>query len=195
MLGPGSITYGTVTYGTVTYGTVVTACELWPPNKYGGIPIKQVLPDNGSLGKIGREQLAGDLPVWQASLVNPDFAGYARSCGATGICVGHAPTSMTVGGNLFSLTGRHCCTCTATHVGVTAGLIIGPSALVWVQPDETIRALSVLRLSFLLFLAGFEVDVRRSRGHTGRQALVGLIGSLMLACAWHPAPVGCAAGY
>jgi hypothetical protein len=127
-------------------------------------------------------------------LVNPDFAGCARSCGATGICIGHAPTSMTVCGNLFSMTGRHCCTCTATRVGVTASLIIGPSALAWVQPDETIRALSVLGLSFLLFLADFEVDVGRSRGHTDRQALVALIGSLVLAWAWHSAPVGCAAG-
>jgi thiamine pyrophosphate-dependent acetolactate synthase large subunit-like protein len=55
-----------------------------------GVPIKQVLPDNGSLGKISREQLAGDLPVWQTSLVNSDFADFARSCGATGIWVGPA---------------------------------------------------------------------------------------------------------
>jgi thiamine pyrophosphate-dependent acetolactate synthase large subunit-like protein/nitrite reductase/ring-hydroxylating ferredoxin subunit len=50
-----------------------------------GIPIKHVLLDNRSLGKISKEQLAGDLPVWNTSLVNPDFAEYARSCGAVGL--------------------------------------------------------------------------------------------------------------
>jgi pyruvate oxidase len=60
--------------------------ELTTAVKYG-IPVKHVLLDNGALGKISKEQLAGDLPVWQTSLVNPDFAGYARLCGATGIPV------------------------------------------------------------------------------------------------------------
>ena len=66
-------------------------------------------------------------------------------------------------------------------VEIVAGVVIGPSVLAWVRPDEAIRTLSVLGLSFLLFLAGFEVDVRRFRGRTGRQVLVALIGSLVLA--------------
>jgi thiamine pyrophosphate-dependent acetolactate synthase large subunit-like protein len=49
-----------------------------------------VLLDNGVLGKISKEQLAGQFPVWQTSLVNPDFAEYARLCGATGIPVHRA---------------------------------------------------------------------------------------------------------
>jgi thiamine pyrophosphate-dependent acetolactate synthase large subunit-like protein len=49
------------------------------------IPIKHVLLDNRSLGKITKEQLAEQRPAWQTSLVNPDFAEYARLCGATGI--------------------------------------------------------------------------------------------------------------
>ncbi len=49
------------------------------------IPIKHVLLDNRSLGKIAKEQLAEQRPLWQTSLVNPDFADYARLCGATGI--------------------------------------------------------------------------------------------------------------
>jgi len=57
-------------------------------------------------------------------------------------------------------------------VEIVAGVVIGPTVLAWVQADETIRALSVLGLSFLLFLAGFEVDVRRFRGHAGRGVLV-----------------------
>jgi thiamine pyrophosphate-dependent acetolactate synthase large subunit-like protein len=60
--------------------------ELTTAVKYG-IPIKHVLLDNGSLGKISKEQLAGSYPVWQTSLVNPDFADYARACGAVGISV------------------------------------------------------------------------------------------------------------
>lgn len=60
--------------------------ELTTAVKYG-IPIKHVLLDNGTLGKISKEQLAGQYAVWQTSLVNPDFAAYANLCGATGIPV------------------------------------------------------------------------------------------------------------
>jgi Kef-type K+ transport system membrane component KefB len=66
---------------------------------------------------------------------------------------------------------------------IVAGVVIGPSVLAWVRPDETIRALSVLGLSFLLFLAGFEVDIRRFRGRTGRQVLLALTCSIALASA------------
>jgi len=62
------------------------ATELTTAVKYG-IPIKHVLLDNHALGKISKEQLAGDYPVWHTSLHNPDWAGYARLCGATGIRV------------------------------------------------------------------------------------------------------------
>jgi pyruvate oxidase len=62
------------------------ATELTTAVKYG-IPIKHVLLDNHSLGKISKEQLAGDYPVWHTSLHNPDWAAYARLCGATGIKV------------------------------------------------------------------------------------------------------------
>jgi pyruvate oxidase len=58
--------------------------EVTTAVKYG-IPIKHVLLDNGSLGKISKEPLAGQLPVWQTSLANPDFAEFARFCGATGL--------------------------------------------------------------------------------------------------------------
>jgi len=46
-----------------------------------------VLLDNGELGKISKEQRAGSFDVWQTALVNPDFAEFARSCGALGITV------------------------------------------------------------------------------------------------------------
>ncbi|RNM13270.1 thiamine pyrophosphate-binding protein [Nocardioides pocheonensis] len=51
------------------------------------IPIKHVLLDNHGLGKIAKEQVAGDFPVWHTSLHNPDWAAYADLCGATGIKV------------------------------------------------------------------------------------------------------------
>ena len=60
------------------------AAELTTAVKYG-IPVKHVLFDNHSLGKIGKEQLAAGFPVWHTSLHNPDWAAYARLCGATGI--------------------------------------------------------------------------------------------------------------
>ena len=71
----------------------VFCCAIWGGNsvavKYA-IPVKHVLLDNGVLGKISKEQRAGSYPVWQTSLVNPDFAEYARLCGAVGIPVHHA---------------------------------------------------------------------------------------------------------
>ncbi len=60
------------------------AMEITTAVKYG-MPIKHVLLDNHGLGKISKEQLAGDFPVWQTSLVNPDWAEFARLCGATGL--------------------------------------------------------------------------------------------------------------
>jgi len=60
------------------------AAELTTAVKYG-IAVKHVLLDNHSLGKIRKEQLAADFPVWHTSLHNPDWAAYARLCGAAGI--------------------------------------------------------------------------------------------------------------
>ena len=62
------------------------ATELTTAVKYG-IPIKHVLLNNNALGKISKEQLAADYPVWHTSLQNPDWAAYAELCGATGIRV------------------------------------------------------------------------------------------------------------
>jgi thiamine pyrophosphate-dependent acetolactate synthase large subunit-like protein/nitrite reductase/ring-hydroxylating ferredoxin subunit len=62
------------------------AMELTTAVKYR-IPVKHVLLNNNALGKIAKEQRAEDFPVWHTSLVNPDWAAYARLCGATGIRV------------------------------------------------------------------------------------------------------------
>jgi pyruvate oxidase len=62
------------------------ATELTTAVKYG-IPVRHVLLNNNALGKISKEQLAADYPVWHTSLHNPDWAEYAELCGATGIKV------------------------------------------------------------------------------------------------------------
>jgi thiamine pyrophosphate-dependent acetolactate synthase large subunit-like protein/nitrite reductase/ring-hydroxylating ferredoxin subunit/CDGSH-type Zn-finger protein len=49
--------------------------------------ITHVLLNNNELGKISKEQRAGQWPVWQTDLVNPDFAAYARNCGGLGVRV------------------------------------------------------------------------------------------------------------
>jgi pyruvate oxidase len=49
--------------------------------------ITHVLLNNGQLGKISKEQRAGDWEVWQTSLHNPDFSKYAEICGALGVRV------------------------------------------------------------------------------------------------------------
>jgi len=49
--------------------------------------ITHVLLNNGQLGKIAKEQRAGDWDVWQTSLHNPDFAQYATISGAFGVRV------------------------------------------------------------------------------------------------------------
>ena len=49
--------------------------------------ITHVVLNNGELGKISKEQRAGNWEVWQTSLHNPDFSEYANLCGALGIRV------------------------------------------------------------------------------------------------------------
>jgi thiamine pyrophosphate-dependent acetolactate synthase large subunit-like protein/nitrite reductase/ring-hydroxylating ferredoxin subunit len=55
--------------------------ELTTAVKYA-FPLTHVVLDNGELAKISREQLGAVRPVWETSLVNPDFAAYAELCGA-----------------------------------------------------------------------------------------------------------------
>lgn len=47
-------------------------------------PLTHVVLNNGELAKISREQLSAIRPVWETSLTNPDFAAFARLCGAQG---------------------------------------------------------------------------------------------------------------
>ncbi len=57
--------------------------ELTTAVKYG-MNITHILLNNSELGKISKEQRAGEWEVWQTSLHNPNFARYARLCGAFG---------------------------------------------------------------------------------------------------------------
>ncbi|MHC4400667.1 MAG: thiamine pyrophosphate-dependent enzyme [Planctomycetota bacterium] len=54
--------------------------------KYG-MDITHILLNNNELGKISKEQQAGQWPVWQTSLKNPSFAKYAELCGGYGVRV------------------------------------------------------------------------------------------------------------
>ncbi len=49
--------------------------------------ITHVLLNNSELGKISKEQMAGNWEVWQTSLHNPSFAEFAEICGGKGIKV------------------------------------------------------------------------------------------------------------
>ena len=65
------------------------AMELTTAVKYG-MDITHILMNNGELGKISKEQRSADLDVWQTSLHNPDFAEFAKLCGAQGFRVTEA---------------------------------------------------------------------------------------------------------
>jgi thiamine pyrophosphate-dependent acetolactate synthase large subunit-like protein/nitrite reductase/ring-hydroxylating ferredoxin subunit len=60
--------------------------ELTTAVKYN-MPITLILLNNSELGKISKEQRAGEFDVWKTGLHNPNFAEYARSCGALGFRV------------------------------------------------------------------------------------------------------------
>ncbi len=48
------------------------------------MPVKLIILNNHELGKISKEQRAGQFDVWKTSLSNPNFSEFARSCGAWG---------------------------------------------------------------------------------------------------------------
>ncbi len=48
------------------------------------MPVKLIVLNNHELGKISKEQRAGEFDVWKTSLSNPNFAEFAQSCGAWG---------------------------------------------------------------------------------------------------------------
>jgi len=61
------------------------------------------------------------------------------------------------------------------------GILIGPAVLGLAHPDSVIVALEDMGLSYLMFLAGLELDLRRIRGRSLELAAAGWVISLALA--------------
>lgn len=66
---------------------------------------------------------------------------------------------------------------------IALGMLIGPSALGWVQDGEVLESFSQLGLAMLFFMAGNEIDLRAVQGKSGRRALWGWGVSAVLALA------------
>lgn len=66
---------------------------------------------------------------------------------------------------------------------ILLGVIVGPQVLGWVHMDAALQVLSTIGLSFLLLLAGLEIDVRRLRGPVLRRASGAFVVSFALAVA------------
>jgi pyruvate oxidase len=62
------------------------AMELTTLAKYQ-MNICHIVMNNAQLGKITKEQRAGEFDVWETDLVNPSFCGLARLCGIHGAYV------------------------------------------------------------------------------------------------------------
>lgn len=78
--------------------------ELTTAVKYG-MNITHLLLNNSELGKISKEQRAGNWDVWQTSLKNPNFAEYAKLCGAQGTRVTAADELEGALGRALSFSG------------------------------------------------------------------------------------------
>jgi len=68
----------------------------------------------------------------------------------------------------------------AVVVEILAGVVLGPAVLGAVEADLPVQVLAVVGLSFLLFMVGLELDVRRLRGRVLRGAALGYLLSLLL---------------
>jgi len=66
-------------------------------------------------------------------------------------------------------------------VEILLGIVIGPQVLGWVEIDQVIDVLAELGLVFLIFLAGFEIDMPRMKGAPLRLGVFSWLTSLVLA--------------
>jgi Kef-type K+ transport system membrane component KefB len=64
----------------------------------------------------------------------------------------------------------------ATVLEILAGILLGPSVLGWVGVDTPIQILALIGVTFILFLAGLEIDFERLRG---RPLLLAGVGSAL----------------
>jgi Kef-type K+ transport system membrane component KefB len=69
----------------------------------------------------------------------------------------------------------------AVVLEIVGGIIIGPQVLHWVSVDPILRYLSLMGLSYLLFLSGMEVDLERLRGRIMLLVGSGFLLSIVLA--------------
>jgi len=60
-------------------------------------------------------------------------------------------------------------------IEILLGILIGPDVLGWAEVDEPVQVLALLGLAFVLFLAGFELDLHQLRGRLLRAALLGYL--------------------
>jgi Kef-type K+ transport system membrane component KefB len=68
-------------------------------------------------------------------------------------------------------------------VEIVFGILIGPSVLGWANADEPVQVLALIGLSFLLFIAGLEVDYDRFRGKLLQVTALGFASSLAIGLA------------
>jgi Kef-type K+ transport system membrane component KefB len=68
----------------------------------------------------------------------------------------------------------------AVVLEIVLGVLLGPSALGWLEPDVAVRTVALLGLAMLLFLAGLEVDLRNLSGSLLPLAAAGYGLSLLL---------------
>jgi Kef-type K+ transport system membrane component KefB len=68
-------------------------------------------------------------------------------------------------------------------VEILLGIVIGPSVLGWAKADEPVQVLALIGLSFLLFIAGLEIDYERFRGKLLQVTALGFASSLAIGLA------------
>jgi Kef-type K+ transport system membrane component KefB len=68
----------------------------------------------------------------------------------------------------------------AVVLEIVLGVMVGPSALGWLEPDLAVQIVSLLGLAMLLFLAGLEVDTRSLGGGLLPLAVAGFALSLLI---------------
>jgi Kef-type K+ transport system membrane component KefB len=68
----------------------------------------------------------------------------------------------------------------AVVLEIVLGIVIGPSVLGWATADEPVTIMSLIGLSFLLLIAGLEVDYDRLRGRLLEVAGLGFVVSFAL---------------
>jgi Na+:H+ antiporter len=72
---------------------------------------------------------------------------------------------------------------------LAAGVILGPSLLGWIEPNEIIKLLAEIGIILLLFEVGIETDARRL-ANTGRQSIIVALGGFFV-----PFVLGFSLGY